>query len=471
MAEEAESDVYAPSFTAVDADGRAVSLNDFSGKVLLLHITNIENPICVECEPALKGQTSELAALSKLISNKTGDSGNLSLLTLNIRKSPYSKDGRTLSERWWHLNINWNWVEEFEPFPIAGGYSDFTTIGSGFANPTLILIDKQGRVSKVYHVYLIGKGEVDGVQNATLLYSDMIEAQRSPANAKVSRQKSDVTYVGMFFLGIATSLAPCSIALMIAVITYIMTTVRRERTSRRREGGAFGLATDRSEGSDAGMAASTEGLMIGVAFTLGMGLVFFIIGLFISSVGVFIREARLFDLIAGIIMILLGINAIKPADWLIPRLSAIVSGGREDLEEGGSIAAEPIDMPVRKSAMERMVDISIDLFRHSAFIGAFSLGAFFALGWAPCALSLVFPVLIWLASQDVSPLYGGLMLLLFGIGHGVPIIPISAFSRTVAGKIGDRYIAAGRYLTAIFGAAIIVVGIVYAARYFGIAFW
>ena len=64
-----------------------------------------------------------------------------------------------------------------------------------------------------------------------------------------------------------------------------------------------------------------------------------------------------------------------------------------------------------KSIMEKLVNIFMALFHYSAFIGfigAFTLGVFFALGWAPCAVSLVFPVLIWLISQNVTPLAGAL---------------------------------------------------------------
>jgi len=69
---------------------------------------------------------------------------------------------------------------------------------------------------------------------------------------------------------------------------------------------------------------------------------------------------------------------------------------------------------------------------------AFTLGIFFALGWAPCALSMVLPVLIWLASQNVTPLAGGMMLFIFGVGHGVLVTGV---------------------------------GVLYAVRYFGFLLW
>jgi len=121
--------------------------------------------------------------------------------------------------------------------------------------------------------------------------------------------------------------------------------------------------------------------------------------------------------------------------------------------------------------METFINISVGLFRYSAFVGAFTLGVFFALGWAPCAVSLVFPVLIWLMAQNVSPITGGLMLFVFGVGHGVPIIPISTFSQTFCGAIGERYIALGRWISGGFGLLIIATGVVFAARYFGYTFW
>ena len=66
--------------------GKNVSLSDYRGEVVLLHITNIENPLCRECEHALNAQTSQLSLLAKK------DPG-IKIITLNVRKNPYSKDG------------------------------------------------------------------------------------------------------------------------------------------------------------------------------------------------------------------------------------------------------------------------------------------------------------------------------------------------------------------------------------------
>ena len=431
-------EAIAPGFQAADLDGKNISLSDYRGEVVLLHITNIENPLCRECENALNAQTSQLSLLMQ-------KNPGINIITLNVRKNPYSKDGRTLAGAWWNINVTWPWIEDYEPYPLTGKYIDYSTLEGGFANPTLILIDKEGNVAGLYHVYQLGKGEIDGIQSAETLYSDLESIERGEASGfKGVTSTRSVNYLGMFFLGIVTSLSPCSVALLLAMFSYVMTARRKEEYLKK------------------SASASKEGFMIGVAFTLGMAVVFFIVGLFLSDIGVFIRQARFFDLAAGLLMIILGINIIKPIGEIIEPVRSHLSFRKSESDDSPS---------EKKGIMERLVNISMDLFQYSAFIGAFTLGVFFALGWAPCAVSLVFPVLIWLISQNVTPLAGGMMLFVFGVGHGVPVIPIATFSRAVGGQIGEKYISAGKWVTKVFGLAVIVIGLIYAVRYLGFKMW
>lgn len=426
----------APDFTAVGADGGNFSLSDFRGSPLVLHITNIEVPLCVECEKSLKGQVNELIRLKAM-------QPDAQIITLNLRKNPYSKGGKTLAEKWWRVNITWPWTEDIEPYAIASKYLDYWNVRGGSSNPTILLIDKDGMIAGVYHVYRVGEGEVDGVQSAKTLSSKLQELKSSQwkgFEGEVSKQ--NVSALGMFLLGILTSLAPCSIALLIAVFSYVLTVRRKDEYLQK------------------STSTSKEGFMMGIAFTLGMAMVFFVLGLFISQIGFFIRDSKVFDLIAGIIMILLGIGNFKPLEEILEPVTRRIRRTHDgEVHERGP------------GLMQRSVETSIGLFKHSAFIGAFTLGVFFALGWAPCALSMVLPVLIWLASQNVTPLAGGLMLFIFGVGHGVPIIPIATFSRTVGGRIGDKYVSIGKWTTKFFGLLVIAVGLVYSSRYFGVLLW
>jgi cytochrome c-type biogenesis protein len=435
LADSSRSVDSALNFIIADKNGSSIALSEFKGSPVVIHITNIEIPICKECEKDLRSQLNELAKL-KL------EHPDTQIITINLRKNPYSGDGRSLAQKWWQVNISWPWMEDLEPYQIAGKFSDYWNVRGGFSNPTLLLTDKEGRVARIYHVYRVGEGEVDGVQSAELLYKKLEELRRSEwtgVEGEISKQ--NVSALGMFFLGIITSLAPCSIALMIAVFSYVLTLRRKDEYLRK------------------SISASKEGFMIGVAFTIGMATVFFVLGLFISQVGLFVRDSKFFDLAAGGIMIILGISNIKPLEEMLePVLSLIRKDPSGEAQKGESL-------------IHKSIETSIGLFKYSAFIGAFTLGVFFALGWAPCALSMVFPVLIWLASQNVTPIAGGIMLFIFGLGHGVPIIPISTFSRAVGGRIGEKYVSVGKWTTKFFGMLVIAVGMVYAARYFGFLLW
>ncbi len=53
----------APDSQTVDLDGDPFSLSDFRGEVVILHITNIEVPLCIECEETIKAQAEELQKL------------------------------------------------------------------------------------------------------------------------------------------------------------------------------------------------------------------------------------------------------------------------------------------------------------------------------------------------------------------------------------------------------------------------
>ena len=156
-----------------------------------------------------------------------------------------------------------------------------------------------------------------------------------------------LTFVGIFILGILTSVTPCSLALLIAMISYVGSMQKdSEKKSKK---------------------YSLQGLWIGIIFTLGMSLVFFVFGMIISSVGVFIEASTVFFLIAGIILIILGINIFKPFSELFKKKS----------EKGTGL-----------SFIEKGQGIFFKLSKKSIYLGAFFLGILFSIGWAPCALSL-----------------------------------------------------------------------------------
>jgi cytochrome c-type biogenesis protein len=411
-------------FTAIDEDGTEFSLRDYMGSVVLLHITGVESPLCIECLEEMEGQINELETLAQSYSNVT-------IITLNIRKNPYSESGLEMAERDFHVNVSWHWVEEFSPYPAAGLYQEYWTVDGAFSNPTILLIDANQSIIEVYHVYCLGKGKLDGVQSAESLTQDIEDIRTGNTERfKGGEQDDNITLLGMFALGILTALSPCSVALLVAMISYVGSLQKDTVKSSKKY--------------------SLEGLWIGIFFTLGMSLVFFIFGMILSSIGFFIEVSTAFYLIAGIILIVLGINVFKPLRELMKRKES--QNAQQHITEKGQ-------------------KLFLKLSKKSIYLGAFFLGILFSIGWAPCALSLMMPVFILTLTQKISIIMGGLLLFVFGLGHGVPIIPLCAATSGIRGKLGNKYVTAGKWMQRVFGLIIIFIGIIMAIQFWGITFW
>lgn len=226
-----------------------------------------------------------------------------------------------------------------------------------------------------------------------------------------------VTTWGLFGFGIMTSLSPCSLALLVAALSFI---ISEEKNLK-------------------------EGASIGIAFTLGMSLIFFIFGLFISKLGQFVRFAHIFYIIAGIFLVLFGLGQLGIYKRIKIR----------------PFAKEKKADPKKLNIIQRLGFPALGLVRYSKILPAFLLGMLFALGWSPCAVSLIMPVALLIMSQDIAIWQGGGLLFMFGLGHGVPIIPLAALSGQVRAQVANKFIKAGKYLARIFGVIILVIGILF----------
>lgn len=425
--------IPAPNFVAVDEKGQEFSLSDYKGNVIILHFTQVEEPVCIECLKEMKGQIVELEKLSN--SNR-----NVTVITINIRKNPYSVTGKEMAERDFDVNVSWHWVEDYVPFPIANLYQKYWTVDGAFSNPCLVLIDMNQSIVGIYHVYQMGKGKIDDIQTAGSLQNDIqhiekgilieVEGYQNLQRLVEKDIHQEITFISIFVLGILTAVTPCSLALLIAMISYIGSLQKTSEDSSKKY--------------------SLQGIWVGIIFTLGSAIVFFVFGLILSSIGFFIEASTLFYLIAGVILIIFGLNVFKPLKEFI-KLKSKKQSDSQLIEKGQKMFFK--------------------LSKKSIYVGAFFLGIFFSIGWAPCAMGLMMPVFILTLTQEINLLMGGLLLFVFGLGHGVPIIPLCAVTNTVRGKLGNKYVTAGKWMQRIFGIIIIVIGILMAIRFWGINFW
>jgi cytochrome c-type biogenesis protein len=423
---EAEESNLIPAivFSAVDESGVNFSLSDYKGDVIILHFTGLETPLCIECLEEMESQIKELEKLS--ISDV-----NVTIISINIRKNPFSDSGFVMAERDFGANVSWHWIEDFSPYPIATLYQNYWTVDGAFSNPTLLFINQDFNLVGVYNVYCLGKGSIDGIQSFESLSKDISDVWSGDwERFRDEGYSESITFLGIFILGILTAATPCSIALLVAMISYVGT-LQKESEKKAKK-------------------LSIQGLWIGVIFTIGMSFVFFIFGMIISSLGIFLEVSTLFYLIAGIILIVLGINIFKPLTELLKI---------KDKSE-----TDP-------KVMDKGRNLFIKISKKSIYIGAFFLGILFSIGWAPCAISLMMPVFILILAQKIPILTGGLLLFVFGLGHGIPIIPLCAVTSSVRGKIGNKYVTAGKWMQRIFGVIIVIIGVIMAVRFWGFNLW
>ena len=431
--------VYEPAEPFVSADfvGEEFSLLGNEGKVTILHFTQLESPICIECEDSIQSQIAELETLDAY------DHDQIEVVTINIRKNAYSEDGWWMAEQWYDANITWHWVEEFEPYPISGSYIQFWQLDGAFSNPSVVLIDQDLMVVGVYYVYCIGKGVVDGVQDAESLIEDAesIISGTWTTDADSSAGWKGASVGGMFLLGIVTSFSPCSIAFLMAVISFV-------------GAASIGNRVSKSPGSPTGV-----GLRIGFAFTAGTGAVFLVFGLFIAYLGDFLQMSTLVFLIAGAILVLLGLNMLFPMKAWFRQGTRILRSG-----ESCDVCGAPDSTG---GTMGRIQALS----RRSPDLAGLLLGVLFSVGWAPCALSLTLPVMILLATQDISVWMGGLMMLAFGLGHGAAIIPFCAATGEIKSAVGNKYARAAVLIQRAFAIAVVCLGVLFMARFVGFNLW
>ena len=221
--------------------------------------------------------------------------------------------------------------------------------------------------------------------------------------------------VGLFFLGIATFLSPCSIALISAYLTY-----------------SVGLSKN-----------ILRGLVIGSIFAVAMCLVFFFLGYAVSAlIPIDFASSRFFYGGSGILLIVFGANNLG----LFKRVSLSVYNERVNA--------------LKLTALTRFS-------RYNYVAGSFLFGIVISLAVGPCSLSLVLPAILLTIFSAPTPFHGGFLLFMFGLGHALPVVFLSTLLATSRKMISDKIATPSQWLTRIFGLAFLVIGIVMIAYSLG----
>ncbi|MDN5292927.1 MAG: cytochrome c-type biosis protein [Eubacteriales bacterium] len=89
-------------------------------------------------------------------------------------------------------------------------------------------------------------------------------------------------------------------------------------------------------------------------------------------------------------------------------------------------------------------------------VSAYLLGLLFGLAASPCATPVLAVIVAYVAARG-EPLYGGALLFIYGLGHGLPLLITGAFAAAVKGM--ERLRPFSRYVNYVSGTLLIIAGL------------
>jgi cytochrome c-type biogenesis protein len=222
----------------------------------------------------------------------------------------------------------------------------------------------------------------------------------------------------------------------------------------------------RSAGGVDGDAGPSRWLAVrhGLAYVAGFGLVFTLLGVTATyAAGALADDLPALRQLGGVILMVLGLNLAG-----VLRIPALDRTWRP-LESGaaGSLAATtgtialttaPLDTgtgPAKSSFADRLGGRIVGT--RGGWIASFGLGAIFAIGWTPC-IGFILGGILTLAATSGSVLQGGLLLLAYTAGLGIPFLAIAALYDR-APRLLAPLVRRGRLVSAIGGALVVAIGI------------
>ncbi|MBI3525647.1 MAG: sulfite exporter TauE/SafE family protein [Betaproteobacteria bacterium] len=172
------------------------------------------------------------------------------------------------------------------------------------------------------------------------------------------------------------------------------------------------------------------------ALAAGLTLSFTVIGVFVASLGEALGlDPDLFRTVAAVLLLIFGVILMSS------RLQEKFAGATSGLASAGN------------TLLSKVSRVSLD-----GLPGQFILGLLLGLVWSPC----VGPTLgatVTLASQGQSLGQVTLLMALFGIGAGIPLIALGLVSRQAMLKFRGKLLATGKLGKQLFGAVMLALGL------------
>lgn len=206
--------------------------------------------------------------------------------------------------------------------------------------------------------------------------------------------RSMMTIIIIFLGGLLTSISPCVLSMLPILVGYI-----------------GGYSEDVSK---------LKGFTLSATFVLGLATTFAILGIIAAYFGlIFGQVGIMWYYILAAVSIIMGLNVLGVIHFNIPGLKR---------------------MPV--------------ILR--GYSGTYLMGLSFGLAASTCATPVLAVIITYVAAQG-ELLYGSLLLFMYGIGHGVPLIIVGTFTALLKNLPKVQHYT--RYINYVSGSILILVGL------------
>ena len=200
-------------------------------------------------------------------------------------------------------------------------------------------------------------------------------------------------FVLVFLGGVMTSLGPCILSILPVMLGYI---------------GGLERPT------------KTKGFITSAFFVLGLAVTFAILGIVAALLGkAFGQIGSVWQYIIGLFAILMGLQLLGVLNIELPGLKT---------------------MPKKRGGV----------------LGPFGVGLLFGLVASPCATPVLAVLMTYVAGQGVL-WYGALLLFIYGLGHGLPLLIAGTFTAVL--KSLPRIKKWSQYITYLSGGILIILGL------------
>ena len=198
-----------------------------------------------------------------------------------------------------------------------------------------------------------------------------------------------------------------------------------------------------------------------LAYVLGFGAVFTLLGVTATFAAAGLSQyLPTLRVIGGVVLIVLGLNL--AGIITIPRLAQ--SWRPLDAGAAGSVASATGSMSFASAGAgassgptfgDRLGGRLVS--SRGGWLASFGLGAIFAVGWTPC-IGIILGGILGLASQSQTVAQGGILLLAYTLGLGIPFLLIAVlFDRAPA--ILRPLIRHGRAVSIVGGLLVVAIGV------------